>query len=168
MKTMKFALCAAIVLVCMSSLALAQPTSARHGIGPQAGIGIDPDQFIFGGHAIFGIHGSPIHLGPSLDFGIGDDLTIITLNFDITYDFVIRNSRIVPFAGAGPTLAFISWDDNFGRDDDSETEVGLTILGGVKLPAGNRNFINLSARFGVGDIPDIKLMAGYIFGIGDM
>jgi hypothetical protein len=66
------------------------------------------------------------------------------------------------YIGAGPTIAII--DPEFG---DGDTEIGLSLLGGFKIAAGNNNFYNVSARFGIGDIPDFKILFGYMFGLGN-
>ena len=148
-----------LMFICASGT-LAQSASSRHGIGPYMGFASDPDQFVIGGQGVFGPYASPVHLSPSLDIGFGDNWDVATLNLDITYDFFPRNYKTVFFAGAGPTLAFYSSD----RFDD-QTEAGLSLIGGVKFASERGNSFNLAARIGVGDIPDIKLTAGYLFAL---
>ncbi len=136
----------------------AQSVSSRHGLGPYMGFGSDPDQFLVGGQGVFGLNGSPVHLSPSLDFGFGDDINTITMNFDVTYDFVPSNARVAFYLGAGPTLAFYS-SDRF----DSDSEAGMSLVTGVKLPNRRGDSFNLGLRAGFGDIPDIKFTAAYLF-----
>lgn len=146
-----------VVLLCTGT-ALAQPVSSRHGVGPYFGFGADPDQFIVGGQGIFGLSGSRVHFSPSMDFGIGDEINAVTLNFDVTYDFLPASSRVAFYAGAGPTLAFLSSD----RYDD-DTEAGLSLVTGVKLPGKTGNSFNIGLRAGLGDIPEMRMTAAYIF-----
>ncbi len=148
-----------VTLVCVG-LATAQSVSSRHGVGPYMGFGSDPDQLIMGGQGVFGLAGSPVHFSPGLDFGFGDDLNVVTVNFDVTYDFVPSSSRVAFYVGAGPTVAFYS-SDRF----DNDSEMGLSLVTGAKFPTGAGNSFNLGIRAGMGDIPDIKMTAAYIFNL---
>src|SRR5688572_1513817 len=119
-------------------------------IGPRGGFSIDPDQVVFGGQLIIGEIAPDLTFDPSLEFGFGDDVTVIALNFDVHYHFAVAGSNWRPFAGGGIGLNFIEFDDIPGRDD-SETEVGGNMILGAGVPtsAGNRFFGEL--KFGLGD-----------------
>lgn len=166
MSAVNILLCYCIIVFGTTSVAVSQPTTARYGFGPQAGFSIDPGQLIVGGQAIFRLSDSPIHLGTSIDFGMGADQTITTLYFDVTYDFVSDDSRTVWYAGGGPTVAFIAHDDEDGVPGLNETKGGVTLIGGVRLTVGERSFFNASFRPSFGDVHELKFMIGYMFGFG--
>jgi hypothetical protein len=134
------------------------------GIGPRVGISSDPDQLVIGGQAIIGEIAPDLTFDPNLEFGFGDDATVIAANFDMHYHFVIEGSAWRPYAGAGVGLNFIEVDRGFG-EDFSDTEVGLNLIGGAGVPtqSGNRFFGEL--KLGLGDIPDLKILVGWNFKI---
>jgi hypothetical protein len=120
--------------------------------GVQGGVSIDPDQVYFGGH----IETTPLvdrlRFRPSLDIGLGDDVTLVAFNFDFTYSF--RETRPWNlYAGAGPA---INW---FDSDRDSETEGGFNFIIGAKNPSG----LFFEMKIGVVDSPDLKFGVGYTF-----
>ena len=130
------------------------------GIGPRIGLGVDPDQFIFGGQAIMGPMFKIARLAPSIDVGFGDDVTVATFNADLQITLLKPPQSTVAFYGlVGPTLSYFDI-----KEGDSDTEVGVSIGGGIKMPMGTSNLYNLEARIGLGDIPDVKIMFGVYFG----
>lgn len=134
----------------------------KSGIGIRAGYGVNPDQFIIGGQAIMGALKGRVDFSPSLDYGTGDNVSLITANLDGSLNLVSPpGAKFLFYVGGGPTLVFVDPDNG-----DSDTEIGLTLLGGVKIAAGEKNFYNLVARFGIGDVPDFKILFGYMFGLG--
>jgi len=153
-----------MVLVALGALLSASAAHAEAkigGVGPRVGLSIDPDQFVFGGQMIIGELAPDLTFDPSLEFGIGDNVTVIAMNFDLHYHFTVSGSSWRPYAGGGLGLNFIDVEGEGGSD----TEVGLNIIGGAGVPtaSGNRFFGEL--RLGVGDIPEIKLIAGWNFKI---
>lgn len=152
--------CFALLACLTAGSADAQSVTSRNGMGPYMGFGSDPDQFVVGGQGTFRMSTAPVFLSPSLDFGFGDDINTITMNFDVTYDLVPRNARVAFYVGAGPTLAFYS-SDRF----DSDSEAGLSFVTGVKLPNRRGDSFNLGLRAGFGDIPDIKMTMTYLFSL---
>ena len=122
----------ACALALVPASALARGVVAT-GIGPRVGFSADPDQLVFGGHVVIGEVAPDLTFDPSLELGFGDDLTIISLNFDMHYHFRIRTRDWRPYVGAGPRINFRSTttEARFGNRD-SETEVG----GGADLGAG--------------------------------
>jgi hypothetical protein len=139
------------VLVLFSSFA-ASPAQAQVAPGIQGGISIDPDQFYFGGH----IETSPLvdrlRFRPSVDIGIGDDLTVVAGNFDFTYTFPSRQ-RWSLYVGGGPSINF------YDSDDGTETEGGFNFLIGAK----DRRGLFFELKVGLGDSPDLKFGVGYTF-----
>jgi hypothetical protein len=66
--------------------------------------------------------------------------------------------------GGGLGVDFISSDAPIRIRDDSSTEVGLNLVAGFNVPAGSGDHWFTELRFGVGDIPTLKIMGGYNFG----
>jgi len=155
------------ILVCACLVLLAPQARAQKsvvgGYGPRIGFSSGPDQLVFGGQMIFGEIAPDITFDPSLEFGFGDDMTIIALNLDGHYHFAIEGSRWRPYAGAGIAISFVSFDNGPGNGDDSDTEVGGALILGAGVPtaAGNRFFSEL--KLGLGDVPDLKIMVGWNF-----
>jgi hypothetical protein len=135
------------------------------GIGPRVGFSVDPDQLVFGGQAVIGELAPDLTFDPSLEIGIGDDVTVIAVNLDGHYHFRIQDTAWRPYVGAGIGINFIEFDLPPPFRDDSDTEIGGNVILGAGAPtrAGNRFFAEM--RFGLGDIPELKLMAGWNFKI---
>ena len=126
------------------------------------GFSADPDQYVVGGQTVLA-HMGVFRFAPSVDVGFGDDLRMLTVNADAQLDlFTFPGARVGLYAGGGPTVSYI--DPNFGQAD---TEIGLSVLGGVKVPFGSAHYYNVEARYGFGDIPEFKLMLGIMLGLGE-
>ena len=57
--------------------------------------------------------------------------------FQVNGDVIARFSgspSLAPYAGAGLGVAIVSFDDDVDGGDDSNTELGLNLLGGVEFP----------------------------------
>jgi hypothetical protein len=155
-----------IVLGALGAL-LAAPAQAQTtigGVGPRVGFSVDPDQLVFGGQLIIGEIAPQLTFDPSLEFGFGDHATVIAANFDLHYHFNIQGTPWRPYAGAGVGLNFTEFDNGPFRDT-SDTAVGgnLVVGAGVPTSAGNRFFGEL--KLGLGDIPTLKMLAGWNFKI---
>jgi hypothetical protein len=133
------------------------------GAGPRVGFSTDPDQLVFGGQVLIGEVAPAVTFEPNLEIGIGDNQTVIAANFDLLYHFEIQGTEWRPYAGAGIGVNFISVDEPPPFRDQSDTNVGGNLILGAGVPtrAGNRFFTEL--RFGLGDIPSLKLMVGWNF-----
>jgi hypothetical protein len=137
--------------------------STATAIGPRIGLSIDPDQFVIGGQMVVGEIAPDVTLNPSIEFGFGDNATVIALNVDGAYHFRVQGSPWRPYLGFGIGINFIEIDRPAPFRDVSDTEVGANLILGAGVPTrtGNRFFTEL--RFGLGDIPDLKIMAGWLF-----
>jgi hypothetical protein len=133
--------------------------AARNGFGIRAGFGSDPDQFIIGGQALMGNFMRIFRFAPGFDYGTGDNIKTYTFNGDLILLLKLPNSSLALYAAGGPTVTY--WDADNGKSD---TEVGATIAGGIRLPMAKVGFYSLEVRFGIGDIPDFKAMFGIMFG----
>jgi len=154
-----------LLLLCALCAVLVTPAGAAAtlgGIGPRVGFSASPDQLVFGGQAIIGEVAPQITFDPNLEFGFGDHQTVIAMNLDMHYHFDIEGTAWRPYAGAGIGLNFIEFDEG-AFSDQSATEVGGNLIIGAGIPtqAGNRFFGEM--KFGLGDIPTLKLLVGWNF-----
>jgi hypothetical protein len=140
----------------------ASPTVAA--LGPRAGVSIDPDQIVFGGQLSLREFAPDWSFDPNLELGFGDDLTAIAINLDAYYHMRLTDSDWRPYLGGGLGVDFFSWDAPPGFRDHSDTEIGLNAVAGFTIPAGSGNHWFTELRFGIGDIPTLKIMGGFNFG----
>jgi hypothetical protein len=131
--------------------------AAAQGAGVRAGVSIDPDQFYFGGHYETDALVDRVHFRPNLEVGLGDDLTLIGLNFEFVYRFPQRNEWTV-YGGGGPAINFFSFDRG-PNDDDTESEAGLNFLIGVQ----HREGLFFEFKIGAIDSPELKFGVGWSF-----
>jgi hypothetical protein len=134
------------------------PVFAQAHAGVRVGVSADPDQFFFGGH----IETRPIidHLTfrPNVEIGVGDDVTLIGLNFEFAYWIPIQNQPWRLYLGGGPAANIVSRDSN-GRGDDDDVGGGFNILVGVQHT--QKLFFEL--KVGLIDSPELKFTVGYVF-----
>ena len=127
----------------------------RAALGVRAGLSQNPDQFVVGAQAEVGSLGLAT-IAPSIDLGFGDNSDLTAANLDLRwYLFPLPETGIQFYAAAGPTAVFAN----------SQSDVGLSLTAGAKIPMKGKGRYNLEARFGIGDIPDLKVMLGILFGL---
>ena len=155
----------ALLLSIVGGSALAQELDVR-SYGLRGGINMNPDQLNFGGHVDAGRFGNRVRLQPSVDVGIGNGLFLASTNFDAHYLFTARKFR--PYAGGGIGVNFLDVNNGIGRNDGLDIEPVLNLVGGVEWGASGarsqafRRYL-LEARVGMGDTPELKLIAGFNF-----
>ena len=130
---------------------LATPAAAQT-VGVKAGASVDPDQFYFGGQVETAPLVDQLRFRPSVEIGIGNDLTLVAFNIEFTYDFP-QPGDWRWFVGGGPALNLISFDD------ETNSEGGFNILIGAAHEGG----LFGEVKFGLGDSPDFKIGVGYSF-----
>ena len=157
----------AFALLLVAGAASAATSSGGGGgtyIGPRLGASSSPDQFVFGGQIEFPPIVPRLTVVPDLEVGFGDNTTTLQVSADFLYHFTIRNSSWVPYAGAGPTIAFESFDLPPGvTGDNSETDAGLNLVVGAAVPTKSASRFFGELKFGLGDIPSFKAMVGWAF-----
>jgi hypothetical protein len=136
-------------IIAVVVLALASAAPALAGVGLQAGLSLQPDDFIVGAHWNSKPLAESIVWVPSVEAGFGD-VTMIAGNVDLHYVFKTK-SKAAPYVGGGATL---NW---FDFDGGSETDFGGSLLGGMQL---NPKMF-LEAKVGLGDVPDWKFLVGW-------
>jgi hypothetical protein len=130
----------------------AAPAAAQE-IGVRAGASANPDQFYFGAHLETPPVADRVHFRPNLEFGVGDDVKLTALNFELVYRFPSQRAWSF-YAGGGPALNI------YNTDAGTDAEGGFTFVGGVEHQGGL--FFELKA--GAGKSPDFKIGVGYVFG----
>ena len=129
----------------------AAPADPSLGFGVKAGFGIGPEQFVVGLQYSLGKALGIFRVVPNIHVGFGD-ATTVDFNVDFLARLVTKDSGFGFYAGAAPT--FIT--------GDGDDEVGVTLIGGVQVPLIKNKGTNIEARFGLGDIPDFRLLLSLI------
>jgi hypothetical protein len=127
------------------------------GWGVRAGLGDDPDQFVFGVQFDFGEFHDDLSFEPSIELGLGDDHTILMFNGGVRYDFDVRDS-VTPFLSGVGTLGFVDKDNG-----DDDFEIGLKAGGGARWPLQSGREVFVELLLGFGDLHDAQVMAGLKF-----
>jgi hypothetical protein len=153
----------AVALALLPLVAHAAPPAVT-AFGPRAGVSIGPDQFVVGGQLSLQEFAPNWSFDPNLELGFGDNQTVFAFNLDAYYHMRLSGSDWQPYVGGGLGVDVISWDAPFHVRDESNTEVGLNLVAGFNVPAGSGDHWFTELRFGVGGIPDLKIIGGYNFG----
>ncbi len=148
-----------LILAAIPSVALAAGSSSSSGgmvvtaWGPRLGFSSGPDQFLVGAQLDLGQIVPDFTFTPNADLGVGNDETTISLNADFHYHFRIQNSPWRPYVGGG--VGFIGGNGG--------SVGGGSLIGGAIVPtqSGSRFFAEL--KFGLGDLPDFKMVVGWNF-----
>ncbi len=161
---MKLKLAPALMLAALLPTSALAAGSSFQTWGPHVGFSTDPSQFVVGGQLQMGDIAPSVDFVPSVDLGIGDGGTVLSLNGDLHYRFTLSGATWQPYAGGGAAVHFVSWDNPGPGGDSSDTLAGGTIVFGADVPTktGNRFFVE--GKFGIGDSPDFKAIAGLHFG----
>ena len=126
--------------------------------GGRAGSSIDPDQLVLGAYAGLGELTTDLQLRPSFDIGFGDHLFSAILNADIQYFYQVEGLRPRTYGGLGLGIGYYNFES--GSADNSTTEVGLNLFQGAEWNLGNYRTTHVELRFGIDELPDIKLIGG--------
>jgi hypothetical protein len=143
-----------LALVVGPALLVATTSSARDGVGVRIGLSRSPDQFVVGAQGEVGPVVGSAFFSPSLDFGFGDDTTTTLMNADLRWYLLPLPETGIRFYGqAGPAIVV-----------SPDTELGLSLVAGADIPMKRRNRYNIEMRFGLGDVPDLKIVFSIVFG----
>jgi hypothetical protein len=157
------------MLLAIALLALLAPAAAAQpavisSIGPRVGFSADPDQFVLGGQATLGPVAPNLMFAPDVEVGIGNHETVVSGDFDLHYHFDLHHSEWSPYVGAGMGVDNDTPDRRFGSDL-GQTNVGGNLLFGVTAPSGSGSRFFTEMKLGLGDVPSMKMVAGWNFGI---
>jgi hypothetical protein len=144
-------------------LLLAPMTShAAAGLGPQIGFSSDPDQVVFGGHLQFRDVAPDVDFVPSVNVGVGDNVTVTAFNGDFHFRFRVSGARWQPYVGAGASLYGVSGDGPFGGSDSFG---GGNFILGAEAPTSRASRFFAELRLALGDGPTLRMIAGWNFPI---
>jgi hypothetical protein len=97
-----------------------------------------------------------------VDFGFGDDVFSIVTNVDAQVDFVDVQGAYRPFVGGGLGIAYYDVSGDLpSYADDSDTEIGLNLYGGLEREFGGFKHGYAELRVGIDDLPDFKFTLGF-------
>ncbi len=140
------AIVAVAFTLCMAVTARAQT------FGMRAGASADPDQFYFGGHVETDPIADRLRFRPNIEIGLGNDLKVIGLNFELAYHFP-TNRQWNFYAGGGPALNLVD------TELDTDSAGGFNVLFGAQHERG----LFFELKLGFIDSPDVKFGLGYTF-----
>jgi hypothetical protein len=131
--------------------------------GPRFGASVDPGQILLGGQLTLGEITPKLVFSPSGEIGLGDQQTNVAFNMDFDYRLSLQGSQWTPYVGGGIGIDFASFDNPAPFPDDSETNVGANFILGAGVPTRSGSNFFTEMRLGIGDLPSLKLMAGWNF-----
>lgn len=139
------------------------------GLGARLGL-VDPEgassTAAFGVHIDAGEFVRHVHLSPLVEYwkvGVGgNDLSDFSLGTDVTVDFPLQNSRIVPYAGGGLGLNWVKLATS--TQDIKDTKLGLAMLGGVRNDVMPNFSLFGEVRYNfVSDTNQLKILGGFTY-----
>ena len=153
----------AALLAAAASPARAHEDSER-AFGFRLGYGTGPGQFVAGLQMDTGEITRWLHFVPSVDAGFGDDWTTLAINGDLKFFLPLPASGAVLYGLAGPAVT-IWWPDEKARpDQERDTDLGVCLGFGVRMEFAKVGWYNIETRFGIGDVPEWRLLIGILFG----
>jgi hypothetical protein len=155
------------LLVGLGLLAFAAaPTQAQFQFGPQVGWGDDAD-LALGGRVFFGIASLPENITPMVSFNwfidACEECTWFEFDLGAIYKFT-ASGTVTPYVAGALNLTRVSIDLG-PLGDASDTEIGLTALGGILFNLGSVGaFADGGITLGGGE--QLKLNFGVLLGGG--
>jgi hypothetical protein len=159
-----------LTLAAQAGAAGKQSGFGYRGWGLRGGVSSDPDQIFVGGQLDLGEFVPNLRFKPNATIGFGDDITLVSLNPDISYAFPMENLGAIYVGGL---LTFEWWKVDVSQEvkhlaelagtsvDDTDTDVGVHVFGGLELESMPLFF---ELNVGLSDeAPDLKAAVGYSF-----
>ena|SRR2546422_5645471 len=147
-------------IVAVVSLLLFSASARAQGVGVRVGASADPDQFYAGVHFETTELTERLRFRPNVEVGVGDNLTLVALNFEFTYRLPPAAPRLPRslsmwhlYVGGGPALNI------FRFPNDTRSEGGLNALIGLAHSRG----LFAEAKIGAIKSPSFKFGVGYTF-----
>ncbi len=136
-----------------------QPVQSNTAFGVRGGFtdwnGVS--QIHLGAHLKIGEVFPNVQFTPNVEAGFGDDVTIITLNGDLAYNFTEFVAAPWNLYGGGA----LSFNYLNPQNGGSDTDIGLSALLGMEYAFANEHEGMVEIRVGLMDSPDFKLTFGY-------
>lgn len=121
-------------------------TESDLGVGARVGLGLEDVDLRFVGEGVLFFPDGP------QDW--------VDLNANLFYDIPVEDARVLPYVGGGLNIAIISIDDTPPGEDDSFTEVGVNLGGGVEFPTESNLTPFLEGRVVISDADQVVFTAG--------
>ena len=128
-------------------------------VGVRAGVSGSPGQFYAGLHYESEPFVDQLRFRPNIEFGVGDNQTVVALNFEFAYYVPLEGGRRRRpndwslYIGAGPALVIDRFTNN------TNTGGGFNIL----IGAQHRGGFFTELKVGMIDSPGVKFGVGYTF-----
>jgi len=142
------------------SLTLFAVSARAQGVGGRVGASANPDQFYAGVHFETSELAERLRFRPNVEFGVGDDLTLVGLNFEFVYELPREVPRLPSslsmwhlYVGGGPALNILRFPN------DTTFEGGFHGLIGI----AHRDGLFAEAKLGALKSPRFKFGVGYTF-----
>ncbi len=166
-----------VVLVCgFAASSFAQ--IGFNGIGGRLGF-VKPENIdatiAFGAHANLGEVIENVVLFPSIDYWTKSegalDFSQLGINADARYYFP-SSGNMSFFGGGGLAIMITSAEVDLGpflggTSDNSSTDIGLNLLGGLDLPVGDNLLFTAEARLVLSDFQSFKVFGGITYLLGN-
>jgi hypothetical protein len=123
------------------------------GIGLRAGVSGDPEQFYAGVHYETTDLVDRLRFRPNVEIGVGDDITLVALNFEFCYHAPLHRTAWSVYGGGGPALNI------YRSTNDTSPEGGFNILVGLE----HRRGLFTELKIGALHSPSVKFGIGYVF-----
>ncbi|MEJ2538547.1 MAG: hypothetical protein P8188_00970 [Gemmatimonadota bacterium] len=141
-------------LVLATVLALApRPAQGQVLLGPEVAWNDDADLGVGAGieFDLPNLYPGIAFMGDFLWFFPGESFDYFEFNTNLTYDFPLEETTVVPFALAGLNIGRVSYDDDrILEDGDGNTDVAFNLGGGLKFGLGSFR-PRVAARFALGN-----------------
>lgn len=134
-------------------LALSTGSAHAQEVGVRAGVSGDPDQFYAGVHYETDELLDRLRFRPNAEIGVGDDVTLVALNFEFAYRMPLPRTAWSVYVGAGPALNL------YRSTRETQPEGGFNILIGL----AHRRGLFTEVKVGALNSPSIKFGVGYSF-----
>ena len=146
----RFLIAAFVALMLLPSLAIG---GGAIGVGLRGGVGSNPDQFVAGLQFAVGPRVGVLRIVPSIDLGLGDQVTSFSFNGDVLLRLNLEGSSVSFFGGAGPSIIYYDTD---GPQSDWTT--GVSLIAGLESAIRVAGGADVEARFGLGNAPELRLI----------
>jgi hypothetical protein len=126
-----------------------------HHVGVRAGVSGDPGQFYIGAHMDLKEVTKRVWFRPNLEVGVGDGLTLISLNGEFVYFWKGQQNRHwMPYGGLGPAFVIQAFSAGNG---ESGVGPGLNFVVGIQ----ERKGLIVEMKIGAFDSPGFKAGIGW-------
>jgi hypothetical protein len=147
------------VLVVVAAFGGAVPAYAQPRPGVRAGVSGSPGQFVFGGHVETAPLIEHVTFRPNIEIGVGDNVTLIAINFEFAYWIPIQKQPWSVYLGGGPAAVIQSFRGERAGHGDSGVGGGFNVLVGLQHKEG----LFTEVKVGAMDSPSVKFTVGYVF-----